>query len=222
VTFHFVLNNEVVKDNRIPPYGMSYDEALQRSVLPVPETQYGNPGPGGVYDYWDDFALNPPPGAVSAEIKLKYQPTSWEYIQFLDHANNGNVTFLADEGANILDAWLNTGMAEPVVMASTVWTAPPDEDMDGVPDSTDNCTLVPNPSQLDSDGDGYGNACDCDFNQDNFCGGPDFTLFIGCFNAPTNGAVCEAADMNGDGFVGGPDFSLFIGGFNGPPGPSGM
>ena len=27
-SFHFVLNNAVVKDNRIPPYGMSYDEAL--------------------------------------------------------------------------------------------------------------------------------------------------------------------------------------------------
>ena len=63
--------------------------------------------------------------------------------------------------------------------------------------------------------------CDCDFNQDNFCGGPDFTLFIGWFSAGTGGdATCEAADMNGDGFVGGLDFTLFIGGFNGPPGPA--
>jgi hypothetical protein len=98
-----------------------------------------------------------------------------------------------------------------------------DTDGDGVPDSRDNCTLVPNASQLDSDGDGYGNHCDCDFNQDDFCGGPDYTLFIGCFNEPTNGdPVCEAADMNADDFVGGPDFTLFIGGFNGPPGPSGL
>jgi hypothetical protein len=33
-TFHFVLNNTVVKDNRIPPYGMSYDEARKRNALP--------------------------------------------------------------------------------------------------------------------------------------------------------------------------------------------
>ena len=63
-TFHFVLNNKVVKDTRIPPYGMDYDEAAQRNILPVPETQYGNPGSGGAYNYWDDFTLSPPPGAV--------------------------------------------------------------------------------------------------------------------------------------------------------------
>ena len=51
--------------------------------------------------------------------------------------------------------------------------APPDTDLDGVPDTTDNCTLVPNgPSgstgscddQEDGDGDGFGNPCDTDYN----------------------------------------------------------
>ena len=96
-----------------------------------------------------------------------------------------------------------------------------DTDGDLVGDRCDNCTAVTNASQLDTDGDGHGNACDGDFNQDGFVGGPDFTLFIGCFNQPTGGnSICEAADMNGDGFVGGPDFSLFIAGFNGAPGPA--
>ncbi|MDH5712190.1 MAG: cytochrome c family protein, partial [Gammaproteobacteria bacterium] len=112
-TFHFALNNKVVKDNRIPPYGMDYDESVKRNILPVPASQYGGAVSGGAFNYWDDFQLNPPPGAASAEIKLMYQPTSWEYIQFLYLANNGSVSFLADEGINLLDAWMNTGMAQP-------------------------------------------------------------------------------------------------------------
>jgi hypothetical protein len=120
-TFHFVLNNTIVKDNRIPPYMMSYDEARVRNALPVPAAQYGNPTTGGYYNYWDDVALNPPPGAESATIDMLYQPTSWEYIQFLYLSNNGGNAFLADEGLNMLDAWLNTGMAAPYTMASTAW-----------------------------------------------------------------------------------------------------
>jgi hypothetical protein len=40
-------------------------------------------------------------------------------------ANNEQNAFLGQEGVNLLDAWLNTGMAEPYVMASTTWGAPP-------------------------------------------------------------------------------------------------
>jgi hypothetical protein len=124
-TFHFVLNNTVAKDNRIPPYGMSYDEARARNALPVPADQYGNPGAGGTYNYWDEITLNPPAGAIHATIDLLYQPTSWEYIQFLYLANDGSNPFLAQEGVNLLEAWLNAGMAEPYVMASAAWGTPP-------------------------------------------------------------------------------------------------
>jgi hypothetical protein len=120
-TFHFVLNNHVAKDNRIPPYGFAYEEARKRNALPVPAGQYGNPPATGTYNYWDSLSLNPPSGAAYAEINLLYQPTSWEYVQFLYLANNGTNAFLAQEGINLLHAWLNTGMAEPYVMASTIW-----------------------------------------------------------------------------------------------------
>jgi hypothetical protein len=124
-TFHFVLNNYVAKDNRIPPYGFSYDEAKVRNALPVPAGQYGNPGAGGAYNYWDEITLSPPPGAVYATIDLLYQPTSWEYVQFLYLANNGQNPFLADEGVNMLRAWLANGQAAPHIMASTTWGAAP-------------------------------------------------------------------------------------------------
>jgi hypothetical protein len=131
-TFHFVLNNTVTKDNRIPPYEMSYDEARVRNALPVPADQYGSPGPGGTYNYWDVIQLEPPVGAVYATIELKYQPTSWEYIQFLYLANDGSVPFLAEEGINLLDAWLATGMAAPHVMATATWGTPPQPSVDYV------------------------------------------------------------------------------------------
>lgn len=37
--------------------------------------------------------------------------------------------------------------------------SPPDEDGDGVIDPNDNCVRVPNADQLDTDGDGHGDAC---------------------------------------------------------------
>ncbi len=98
-TFHFVLNNTVVKDNRIPPYGMTYDEARKRNTLPVPATQYRQPG------RWRNLQLlgrasrsTRRPGPHTAQISLLYQPTSWEYIQFLYLANNGQNAFLPTKG----------------------------------------------------------------------------------------------------------------------------
>jgi hypothetical protein len=128
-TFHFALNNAVVKDNRIPTYGMSYNEARRRNASPVPASQYGG-GEGGIYEHFADIPLSPTANAVSATIELLYQPTSWEYIQFLEEANNGTDpavggnAFLGEEGQNLREAWLNAEpfrMAAPLVMASATW-----------------------------------------------------------------------------------------------------
>ena len=56
----------------------------------------------------------------------------------------------------------------------------PDDDNDGVPDTTDNCPLTFNPDQLDADGDGAGDFCDVcpsdpddDADGDGVCGDED-------------------------------------------------
>jgi hypothetical protein len=102
----------------------------------------------------------------------------------------------------------------------------PDQDNDTVPDAADNCLVIPNGAaeapnnQCDTDGDGYGNACDFDINQDNVIGGPDF----GCFTANFGGSghPTVACDSNCDGTVGGPDFGLFTATFGTSVGPSGL
>ena len=118
-TFHFVLNNTVISDNRIPPYGFQAEEARKRNALPVPATLYQQTS--ATYRHYDEFTLNPPVGAAYADVRLMYQPTSWEYVQFLYLANARQNAFLANEGVNLLQTWQATGMAEPYVMASAAW-----------------------------------------------------------------------------------------------------
>jgi hypothetical protein len=174
-TFHFALNNYVAFDNRIPPYQMSYDESLRRNAQPVPANQYGG-SPGGVYNHWDEFniAQMAPAGAVGAELTLYYQGTSWEYVQFLDKAvipitdppTPGQVTpFLADEGRNFLDAWFNTGMVPPHVMATATWgTTQCTPEPEGEGPLPGNCN-----DALDNDCDGLIDCEDPDCADDPIC-----------------------------------------------------
>ena len=120
-SFHFVLNNKLTSDNRIPPYGMDRNEAVRRNAQPIPDTQYGNPAPGGVYDHFDDVALAPPAGATRAEVELLYQTSSWEYIQFLLLANPGTSAFLASAGQDLFEAYMATGRSTPEQMALGRW-----------------------------------------------------------------------------------------------------
>ncbi|MEO1574612.1 MAG: thrombospondin type 3 repeat-containing protein, partial [Pseudomonadota bacterium] len=90
-----------------------------------------------------------------------------------------------------------------------------DTDGDGVDDSVDNCTNLPNATQVDTDGDGYGNACDADLNNDCIANVIDLGIFRTLFFQPGN-----QADLNGDGITNVIDLGIFRTLFFQPPGPS--
>ncbi|MGI0148723.1 MAG: hypothetical protein ACREDF_04230, partial [Thermoplasmata archaeon] len=103
----------------------------------------------------------------------------------------------------------------------------PDVDADGVANTSDNCVVSANGLQIDADADSHGNACDCDHDQNEICGFPDFDIFLQCFGLATGAGVgppddsdCEESDQDANGLTGFGDFNLFLVGFGAPPGPS--
>ncbi len=76
-----------------------------------------------------------------------------------------------------------------------------DTDLDGVPDSSDNCPLTPNSDQLDQDGDGIGDVCDPDIDGDGHLNEPDnCPVFANPDQLDTDndgfGDVCDGDDDN--------------------------
>jgi hypothetical protein len=105
-SFHFVLNNTVEKDNRIPPQG--YTQAL-----------YDRPGlrpVGATYadgQNWDETVYSLPPETQRVLVALYYQTASKEYIDFL--RGNGGV-----DGLALGELW-DSLKSPPQVMALAWW-----------------------------------------------------------------------------------------------------
>ncbi|MFK8032479.1 MAG: thrombospondin type 3 repeat-containing protein [Gammaproteobacteria bacterium] len=91
-----------------------------------------------------------------------------------------------------------------------------DTDGDSVDDTIDNCIDTANDSQVDTDGDGFGNACDADFNNDGTTNFIDLNLLSDAFLGTD-----LLFDLNGDGSVNFLDIALFGDMFLTPPGPAG-
>lgn len=103
-SFHFVLNDSVFMDNRIPPRGFT-NTAFEAVQSPPVGYAYADS------QYWDETEYVLPPSTRFVETTLYYQGTSKEYVEFLRDANTTN-----SMGQDFYDAWVATGKAEPVVM----------------------------------------------------------------------------------------------------------
>jgi hypothetical protein len=105
-SFHFVLNDVITKDNRIPPRGFNKTAFASHLAAPI----------GAEYSegqYWDDVEFDLPSGAEIVEARLMYQSVSFEYLDFLLQENKSDTW-----GKQLYDAWEKTGKCPPEEIAS--------------------------------------------------------------------------------------------------------
>ena len=134
-SFHFVLNNKIYKDNRIPPRGFTNAAYADFGGTPV-DYSYADG------QYWDDTLYNIPAGAASAEVTLYYQSTSKEFMEFLRDENTTNT-----KGQEMYDLWNDNGKCPPEVMVQSqlalTLSLPGDHDGDGDVDLIDYAEFPP-------------------------------------------------------------------------------
>jgi hypothetical protein len=123
-SFHFVLNDTVYQDNRIPPRGFTNANFTNVQSPPV----------GYAYadgQYWDETTYTLPTEVRFVAVTLNYQTTSKEYIEFLRDENHTN-----SAGLDMYNAWVAQGRNAPVAMATDTIS------VDVVPTGIDNAPLA--------------------------------------------------------------------------------
>ncbi len=133
-SFHLTLNNVVYFDNRIPPRGFTNAGFASVQSAPVAYTYADG-------QYWDDTAFVIPEGASRAEVRVYYQTSSKEYMEFL---RDTDVTIPFDRampwGRIAYDAWVAFGKSAPALMdfgAITLSSCAADFNGDGNLDADD-------------------------------------------------------------------------------------
>jgi hypothetical protein len=116
--FHFVLQNQLLQDNRIPP----------RGFVSAPDTQpvgrnypiVADAGDAEILAHWDiaPYSFTVPrdaPGPLSVRARLWYQTTSREYVTFLRDENQTDST-----GDRLYELWEAYDRAPPVMMSELI------------------------------------------------------------------------------------------------------
>lgn len=114
-SFHFILNNVIVSDNRIPPRGFDYDTFAAAGAAPysssLPDsTRYADG------QYWDTTVYQLPPDVVTGTVRLMHQVVSKEYVEFL-RDNSPTVGNPDSNGEILYTLWEATERSRPEIMA---------------------------------------------------------------------------------------------------------
>ncbi|WP_420643755.1 hypothetical protein [Candidatus Leptofilum sp.] len=113
-SFHFVLNNEILHDNRIPPRG--YDFAAFEAAGAAPYTSgAADPARYANGQYWDTTTYMLPAEPEVVIVRLMHQVASREYIEFLRDES----PFFGNPNSNgqiMYDLWEANGRSHPTVM----------------------------------------------------------------------------------------------------------
>ncbi len=86
-TFHFVLNNTTIKDNRIPPRGFTNAAFDQPGMRPVGATYADG-------QFWDLVTYEVPAETARVVATLYYQTSSGDYIEFLREKGGADAQML--------------------------------------------------------------------------------------------------------------------------------
>jgi hypothetical protein len=123
-SFHFVLNDTIYKDNRIPPRGFT-NANFEMIQSPVINYSY----PDG--QFWDNTEYLLPLETSTIIVNLYYQITSKDYVEFLRDENVTN-----DWGDTFYNLWAANGRSAPELMNSdTIYVTPIAENQPPVLDS---------------------------------------------------------------------------------------
>jgi hypothetical protein len=164
--------------------------------------------------------------AITYDLEVRLQGTGGgpvDYRRIPEPGNVSNVTSWSLQGLAPGDySWavraVDSAFNGSVAAHSTfVIGGGTDADGDGIADAVDNCTQIANADQRDTDADGFGNACDPDFNGDGVVNAVDLGIMkLAFFSSDPH------ADLNGDRVVNVVDLAILKVFFFGAPGPSGL
>jgi hypothetical protein len=110
-SFHFVLNDTIYKDNRVPPRGFTNATFAAHHAQPVAHSYADG-------QYWDETSYILPSGVTDVVATLFYQTSSKEYITFLRDENIGNTADWRHWGDSLYAVWERRGKSRPVDMGS--------------------------------------------------------------------------------------------------------